>query len=244
MNQVTISQSQNDKPTLMGRSHSTAVSVMKNHLVRKNSGELTIASKGAPSESDRNWMLDRIEFLENALKPASHQGIREQVAQLYTVMLARAGGEDDIRTVQTIFCQDLGDLPLFAITEASIQWRRGDIGDRKWAPTPAELRKHIVVIVLPFKKELSDLCDILSAKVLLLEPRPPTAEERRAMIDRVRGVRDMAVDAMKPLYEPKKEPPDVRKCKAEKDAAEAQLDAVSERLRSPVSISPEALRGR
>lgn len=197
-----------------------------------------IESSGAPSENDRNWMLDRIEALENALRPASHQGIREQVAQLYTVMSARSGGEDDIRTLQNVFCQDLGDLPLFGIVEAASQWRRGSIGDGKWAPTPAELRKHVVIIVAPFKREMSDLCDILSAKVMLPAPRPQTSDERKAAIARIRGVREKVVDALNP-FPPKKEPPDVRNDAAQRAEAEAQLDAVADRLRSPVKLSPD-----
>lgn len=183
-------------------------------------------------------MTARLDELGRAMTPATVDGIRIEVAKLYTVLAARTGGEDDIRGVQAIFCEDLGDLPLFAIAAAAQAFRRGDVGDGKWAPTPAELRRVAVARIKPLSQQVSDIREILDAKPMLPAERPQNSEDRAAAAARVRATLNATVDALNP-FPPAPKAPDVRNSEMERAAAEAQLDAVADRLRSPVRVSGE-----
>lgn len=52
-----------------------------------------------------------------------------------------------------VYLVDLSDLPAWAVVGVLRKFRRGDIGDGRFAPTPAEIRKQVVIIAAHLETE-------------------------------------------------------------------------------------------
>lgn len=62
-------------------------------------------------------------------------------------MPSRSGNTFDAKAVTRIYADDLADLPSDDVRDVIRRFRRGDIGDRRWAPTVGEIRQEVNAIL-------------------------------------------------------------------------------------------------
>ena len=93
-------------------------------------------------------------------------------------MVARNSGSDTKGLIST-FQMDVADMPAWAIEESCTAFRRGDVGDGKWLPTPGELRKDCRMRLSGVRGEIERIRRILTATI---EDDTPPDPERRAKL--------------------------------------------------------------
>lgn len=67
----------------------------------------------------------------------------DELTAMFTVMQSRSAGSSDIAVRLKIYLQDLIDIPRDALLNTVRRFRRGELGDGKWAPMPGEIRRAI-----------------------------------------------------------------------------------------------------
>ena len=78
---------------------------------------------------------------------------------------------DEARAVLMQAIEDLSDVPLWALERAAKAYRKGDVGDGKWRPTPGELCIEARRQMAPVKGELYRLRKLLDHRDLE-RPKP------------------------------------------------------------------------
>lgn len=191
----------------------------------------------ALSDDDRQMLTIRVKRIEAWLAPAEPASIADEVQKLFLSMASRTRSDLDVEMLVRIYINDLNDLPLWAISKACEQFRRGEVGDAKWAPTQAEIRQVAVRLTANVMNERDEAQRVLSAKVL------PPAEKVS-----IRGAADRLLAEMAhpdPLDKRLKIMPDARgitdpKAKAAAIAAnEARTNQLkAEYAANPIEASP------
>lgn len=133
----------------------------------------SIPANAAPTEDQRAFMQRRVREIDDAMSPADEPSALAEIAAVLRTMAIRGGDDGELEAVVRVYLTDLGDVPLFALTEACRAFRRGDVGNGTFAPTPAELRREALKRILPWTEERAKLGRVLAARVL----EPPTSED-------------------------------------------------------------------
>jgi hypothetical protein len=188
-----------------------------------------ITSREIPTPEEKSLFAARRDELKRWLAPAGRT-VAEPVLGLLTAMPSQsAGGVDPAMRVVT-FVEDLGDLPLFAVTRACSDFRRGVVGSSKhWAPTAAEIREQAEKIAAPFWKEFTDVAEVAEFE----PPHVDRIDDPASMRERVRQVADDAIRAIRGI--PDVDPDQIR------SEAQAALDRMISDPQPPPAMS-DALR--
>lgn len=95
---------------------------------------------------------------------------------------------DDEREVEAFVRQeveDLSDISAWALDQAVVAYRRGDVGDGKWRPTAGQIRQEARRREQPVRAELYQLQRLLDHRDLE-KPKPePLSPERREELIRL-----------------------------------------------------------
>ena len=163
-----------------------------------------IYSVDAPTADEREALEYRAARLTHWLAPSRDEigikahgaAIKAEVAAVLGTMAIRTGNETDAEIMLRIYVKDLIDLPLFAVQGACRDFRRGVVGDKRWAPTQAELRDVAQRYVSDLAKERRDIETVLCAKVV---EKPSDSEHRKAVVERekakLKDMRQAGIDA-------------------------------------------------
>ena len=184
-------------------------------------------------------MVSRVQQIEGWLAPAGEQIAAAEVASMFAVMSVKGMGDDEADAMMAVYVSDLADLPYFALSGACRQYRRGQLGDGKWAPTPGEICQAARRLMDAPLAEKSDLNAILAAEV----QRPVIGPDRRAellaekdaLLASLSGKNAMiaALDARK-CSDPKRRDDVAEKILADLERRRAEYAA------NPVGLSAEA----
>ena len=169
---------------------------------------------------DRQMLDGRAKMIEVWLKPSGAASVKEHIAHMFMVMPHRNLGELDGEIMVRIYCNDLGDLPVFAIAQACENFRKGAAGDGKWAPTIAEIRAEVAKIVEPWHRERAEIFIVLGAKPLPPPPKKSIKEVADALIAELDRKNELSKEALRAT--------------AEKDVLEG-----FPHLRKPLTVSDE-----
>lgn len=110
------------------------------------------------------------------------------------------GSVEDAEKVQGLYVRALADLPRFALRAAcATALTRGLGGNRKFAPSPAELRAEAEREAHPLRDEAARLRRVLTARI---EPPRPSDEVRRASAAAARKAFGIPESSLKPGARP------------------------------------------
>jgi hypothetical protein len=110
------------------------------------------------------------------MQPIGERGAMREVVGLLSVMALRNASEAEASALMAVYAADLAELPPFALAEACRAYRRGTLGDGKWAPTPGEIYQAALKFMEAPVKERREITSILLAKV----EEPQITTERKA----------------------------------------------------------------
>lgn len=132
----------------------------------------------------RTALILRRDLLAGAMRPAS---VGEIVAVMASLdgMIARGEGEREAAASARRDLEDLDGLPAWALEQAAIAFRRGDVGEGRFRPTAGELRREAMRRVGHMAEERGRIEKVLAARVIP-ERKPENAERRRELADRLR----------------------------------------------------------
>lgn len=158
---------------------------MVNALDREGVGYV-ISASAAPTEDQRAFMLRRADDIADALEPAPEALVLVELTALLRVMAIKGGDESELEAVIRIYLDDMVGLPMFAVVNACRAFRRGDVGNGRFAPTPGELRVQAKTYIAPWVDERAKLLRVLDAKVLAA-PTPESEARREAALAHIRA---------------------------------------------------------
>lgn len=145
---------------------------------------ISISSSLAPTTDDRRMLGIRRDEILAGLTSARSEAIGRLVASLRAVMPAQDGG--DAVLVVKLYMAALSKYPEWAINAACRAFLEGRVpGQRRFAPTPAEIADRCRAMVAPFEQEMAQIDRVLRAEV-----REPVTQEGRERI--AQGLRDLA----------------------------------------------------
>ncbi len=140
-------------------------------------GRFSISPRTADAVSAlRSDMAARVRQIEGWLSPAGESLAASEVASIFAVMAVKGMGDGEADAMMAVYVADLSDLPYFALAGACKRFRKGEIGDGKWAPTPGEICQEAQRLLDAPLAEKFDLTAILSAEV----QSPQVSPERKA----------------------------------------------------------------
>jgi len=131
-----------------------------------------IAAADTPSPDLRQSLDLRRSRIDEWLRPAGVEHAAEQYRILLGVMAHRDDDAEGARLHAATFVQDLMDVPLFALTKACSDLRRGTVGDGKWMPEPGVVRSLAQGFVTALAKERREIDAVLTAEVKTSVPDP------------------------------------------------------------------------
>ena len=127
---------------------------------------LAIRAEEAPTDEQRSFIQNRVAEISASLTPASSEDLLAEMWALLRTMAVRNGAEEELAAVVKVYVADLEDLPLWAVSAACRAYRRGDIGNGTFAPTPGEVRKRAKIYLDHWVDERAKLERILDARVM------------------------------------------------------------------------------
>jgi hypothetical protein len=150
---------------------------LKAGLSPEGEGRFSISLHTAEArDAMRGEMVARVEEIGSAMQPIGERGAMREVVGLLSVMALRNASETEASALMAVYAADLAELPPFALAEACRAYRRGTLGDGKWAPTPGEIYQAALSFMAGPIKERNEIRSILLAKV----EQPKISPERRA----------------------------------------------------------------
>jgi hypothetical protein len=119
-------------------------------------------------DSDRSALLTRFAYLDDAfMQQPEEEPIRE--------MLRFFPGAKPTSQAYLYVMRQTIPAPSWAVADACMRARRGELKEKTWAPIPSLLRALAWDIALPYWRERARLARILAAR----DPRPAESAERR-----------------------------------------------------------------
>ena len=154
-------------------------------------GDLIIAPERVPTGEVRERLEGRLAKVSAWLRPGGPVSMLDDIGMVITTMGMRGGSSGDFKTIAKIYASDLGDLPTWAVSQACKEFRQGVVGDGKWAPTQAEIRRQAVAHMGRWQDERTKLTKVLDAKPAAV----PSSAQRRAQVvqmakDKLRTIRE------------------------------------------------------
>jgi hypothetical protein len=153
-----------------------AIARMTNSLDPDGGHRFAIPEAAAPTDEQRAFMANRVSEITQSLTRAETSALVAELTTLLRVMKLKNGDEGEMSGMLRVYIADLEDLPLWAICEACKAFRRAQVGEGVFAPTPGELRKYAQGLTTAWIEERAKLQRILDARVL---PRLTESGEKR-----------------------------------------------------------------
>lgn len=151
-----------------------ALAVMSNALDPDGHG-YTLPAHAAPNDDQRAFMARRAAEIGGWLAPATPAETLAEVTRLLRMMAMQGGSEAELTTVIASYIDDLGNVPAAMLREACGRFRRGEVGDGRFAPKAGELRREAMRLAEHWIAERARIERVLAARVL-----PPPTESRKA----------------------------------------------------------------
>lgn len=151
-----------------------ALAAMSNALDPDGRG-YALPAHAAPNDDQRAFLTRRSAEIASWLAPATEAERSAEVLRLLRAMVPRSGDADEVTQVVVSYIADLGDVPASMLREACARFRRGTIGDGRFAPKAGELRREALRLAEPWIAERARIERVLAARVL-----PPPTESRKA----------------------------------------------------------------
>lgn len=137
-----------------------------------------LPADAAPSADQRVWLERRYVRLDDFLRPASAAEIHAELAAMLAVLAAKGLSDVGQEAFQAVYADTLSGLPYVGLCAVCAAYRKGERGDRKWAPNAAELRQAVLAEMRKWQAERLTVKRILSAKILpIVEVSPERREE-------------------------------------------------------------------
>ena len=152
---------------------------MKLALRPEGSGRYSVSPRTAESIAGlRSEIEARVRQIEGWFAPAGRDLTAREVAAIFAVMAVKGMGDGEADAMMGVYVSDLADLPYFALSGACKQFRTGELGDGRWAPTPGEICKAARKLTEGPLAEKSTLLAITSAEI----QKPQISAGRKAEI--------------------------------------------------------------
>ena len=132
----------------------------------------------ALSPDQRLSLKARAARLDDSFRPASERSALIAISGLLGTLSPRNPDPGDAATQRRAYLAALADLPGFALLRACEVARTKGVGDKRFAPTPPELREAALALAHPLRLERSRIAAVLDAEVA----PAPSSPERRAEI--------------------------------------------------------------
>lgn len=145
----------------LSRALDTEVAICLN---AEHNGKVT--SKAALTPSVRGQLEARSQSLREYLAPASRGEVVRDLSRVFIALACKAEDGIDAQTRALVYADVLRDLPPFAVAKACDDYCHGRAGDRKWAPTAAELKGVAERYAAPLKREAERINRALAAEVV------------------------------------------------------------------------------
>ncbi len=142
-----------------------AIAAMCNALEPDGVGH-ALAANAAPNEDQRAFLTRRAAEISSWLTPATPQEVLTELTRLLRMMATQGGSEAELTSVIASYVEDLGNIPAPMLREACARFRRGDVGEGRFAPKAGELRKEALRLAGPWIAERSKITRVLNARVL------------------------------------------------------------------------------
>lgn len=208
-----------------------------------------VPTRAALPSVTRQALTDRARGLQAYLAPCTRAEVVRDLSRVFIALSCKSEDGIDAQTRALVYADVLRDLPPFAVAKACDDFCHGRAGDRKWAPTAAELKAIAETHVAPLRREAIRIDRALAAEVVdevnyrekqktLAHARETMQQLRAAVPTNEKG----KVDAAK-VQEPEDERDMSLAEKAEKwlkmyDAAPSPLPKLSDTARKSMGLAP------
>lgn len=118
-----------------------------------------------PTGEQRQMLMDRRAEIDVGLVGADDITIRERVGALRAVMASAAAGAETVAIAKQAFIAVLQRYPAWAVTEACTRFLDGRVGNKVYAPTPAEIADICRGLIAEPLTERARINAILDAEV-------------------------------------------------------------------------------
>ncbi len=145
----------------LSRSLDTEIAICLN---AEHNGKVT--ARGALTANVRRQLEDRFKSLREYLAPCSREEIVRDLSRVFIALACKGEDGIDAQTRAFVYADVLRDLPPFAVSKACDDYCHGRAGDRKWAPTAAELKAVAENHAAPLKREFDRIKRALAAEVV------------------------------------------------------------------------------
>lgn len=125
-----------------------------------------IPARAALPAVRRQELTDRARGLSEYLAPARRDEIVRDLSRVFIALACKADDGIDAQTRALVYADILRDLPPFAVAKACADFCTGRAGDKKWAPTAAELRSVAQAHAAPWRREQERIERALAAEVV------------------------------------------------------------------------------
>lgn len=183
-----------------------------------------LPERSAPTAGEAAGLHSRLDEIGKLLTPADPETIAGNVAKLFVAMSKRSEGGEDEQERLMVYVEVLGDVPEFAISSACGDFLYGRAGDRKWLPSPAELRQVCAAKMAPWVQERERIKAVLTAEIV----SPNDYGQRAKNLAHVKETLAMLAGA---------KPEEYGDGLTDKQRAEKWLAEDAERAKAPIGIS-------
>ena len=114
----------------------------------------------------RNALSDRARSLRAYLAPCTREEVVRDLSRVFIALACKSEDGIDAQTRALVYADVLRELPPFAVAKACDDFCHGRAGDRKWAPSAAELKAVAQSHAAPLRRELDRIERAVSAEVV------------------------------------------------------------------------------
>jgi hypothetical protein len=132
-----------------------------------------------PTAEQRGMLLERRAEIDDGLLGADEATIRERVGLLRAVMASAQAGESTVALARQAFIAVLGRYPNWAVGEACTRFLDGRVGNKVYAPTPAEIAEVCRGLIADALSERARINAILDAEIYQAPSEAERAEVGR-----------------------------------------------------------------
>jgi hypothetical protein len=122
--------------------------------------------RAALPAATRQALADRVRGLEAYLTPCTRAEVVRDLSRVFIALACKSEDGIDAQTRALVYADVLRELPPFAVSKACDDFCHGRAGDRKWAPTAAELKAVAESHAAPLRREKIRIERALAAEVV------------------------------------------------------------------------------
>jgi hypothetical protein len=125
-----------------------------------------VPARAALPAATRQALTDRARGLQAYLTPCTRAEVVRDLSRVFIALACKSEDGIDAQTRALVYADVLRDLPPFAVAKACDDFCHGRAGDRKWAPTAAELKAVAESHAAPLRRERQRIERALAAEVV------------------------------------------------------------------------------